>query len=105
MSKFESVSVVKAANVYFDGKVSSRTIEFSDGSTKTLGLMLQGEYTFNTGRPELMEITSGHVSYCLAGEDNWIEVSGGQAFNVPGDSSFQIKVEEVTDYICSFLDS
>ena len=32
MSKFESVSVVKAANVYFDGNVTSRSVEFADGS-------------------------------------------------------------------------
>lgn len=103
MNKFESVSVVKAANVYFDGNVSSRTVEFSDGSTKTLGLMLPGEYTFNTDKPELMEITSGEVSYCLKGEETWNSVSGGQSFNVPGQSSFQIKVTTITDYICSFL--
>ncbi|CAC9524739.1 hypothetical protein [uncultured Gammaproteobacteria bacterium] len=42
MSSFENVSVVKAANIYFDGKVSSRTIEFSDGSKKTLGIMMVG---------------------------------------------------------------
>jgi purine/pyrimidine-nucleoside phosphorylase len=105
MSKFESVNVIKAANVYFDGKVSSRTVEFPDGTAKTLGLMLPGEYTFNTGRPELMEITSGKVSYCLAGEDTWHDVSGGSDFSVPGSSSFQIKVAEITDYICSFLDA
>lgn len=105
MSKFESVNVVKAANVYFDGKVSSRTVEFSDGSTRTLGLMLPGEYTFNTDKPELMEITSGNVSYCLIGEETWNDVSGGAAFNVPGNSSFQIKVVEFTDYICSFLEA
>ncbi len=105
MSKFESVNVIKAANVYFDGKVSSRTVEFSDGTTKTLGLMLPGEYTFNTDKPELMEITSGKVSYCLSGEETWHDVSGGSDFNVPGASSFQIKVEEITDYICSFLEA
>lgn len=105
MTKFESVNVVKAANVYFDGKVSSRTIEFSDGSSKTLGLMLPGEYTFNTGKPELMEITSGSVAYCLAGQEEWNSVTGGQSFDVPGNSSFQIKVHEITDYVCSFLDS
>ncbi len=105
MSKFESVNVVKAANVYFNGNVSSRTVEFPDGTTKTLGLMLPGEYTFNTEKPELMEITSGQVSYCLAGDDKWHSVSGGESFNVPGDSSFQIKVEQITDYICSFLDA
>jgi len=26
------------------------------------------------------------------------------SFNVPGDSSFQITAEEITDYVCSFLD-
>lgn len=103
MSKFESVSVVKAANVYFDGKVSSRTVEFADGSTKTLGLMLPGEYTFNTDKPELMEITSGQASYCLKGEETWNDVRGGQSFDVPGQSSFQIRVTEITDYICSFI--
>ncbi|MCA9083415.1 MAG: pyrimidine/purine nucleoside phosphorylase [Planctomycetaceae bacterium] len=103
MTKFESVNVIKAANIYFDGKVTSRTIEFSDGSTKTLGVMLPGEYTFNTGRPELMEITSGRVSWCPKGQTSWSDVSGGSSFRVEGDSSFQIKVHEVTDYICSFL--
>ncbi len=97
MSKFESVNVVIAANVYFDGKVSSRTVEFPDGTTKTLGLMLRGEYTFNTGKPELMEITSGSVSWRPTGSDKWTDVSGGQSFKVAGDSSFQIKVMEVTD--------
>ena len=63
MSKFESVTVVKAANIYFDGKVTSRTVEFADGSTKTLGVMLPGAYKFNTGKPELMEIQAGELSY------------------------------------------
>ena len=104
MSKFESVNVVKAANVYFDGNVSSRTVEFPDGTTKTLGLMLPGEYEFNTQKPELMEITSGECEYCLAGQDSWNRVNGGESFNVPGDSSFQIRAIQITDYICSFLD-
>lgn len=105
MTKFESVNVFKAANVYFDGKVSSRTVEFSDGTTKTLGLMMPGEYTFNTSKPELMEITSGKISYCLVGESTWNDVDGGSSFNVPGDCSFQIKVTEITDYVCSYLDA
>lgn len=103
MSKFESVTVVKAANIYFDGKVTSRTVEFPDGSTKTLGVMLPGEYKFNTGKPELMNILSGKLTYCLAGETAWHKIEGGQSFNVPGDSFFDLKVTEVTDYICSFL--
>ena len=48
MSEFTNVAVIKKANVYFDGKVTSRTVVFADGSKKTLGIMLPGEYTFNT---------------------------------------------------------
>ncbi len=48
MTEFDNVTVVKKANVYFDGKVTSRTVKFADGSLKTLGFMLPGEYQFNT---------------------------------------------------------
>lgn len=103
MSKFESVTVVKAANIYFDGKVTSRTVEFADGSIKTLGIMLPGAYKFNTGKPELMEIQAGQLNYCLSGETQWHDVKGGESFHVPGNSYFELKVTEVADYICSFL--
>lgn len=42
MSEFRNVTVVKNANVYFGGKVTSRTVLFEDGSRKTLGVMLPG---------------------------------------------------------------
>ena len=103
MSRFESVAVKKAANIYFDGNVTSRSVEFPDGSLKTLGVMLPGEYEFNTGKPELMEIQSGQLSWCPAGSTQWQSVSGGQSFHVAGNSSFKLKVTQVTDYICSFL--
>jgi hypothetical protein len=37
--EFKNVTVIKKANVYFDGKVTSRTVIFPDGSKKTLGIM------------------------------------------------------------------
>ncbi|MFK5947188.1 MAG: pyrimidine/purine nucleoside phosphorylase, partial [Methylococcales bacterium] len=40
MTEFNNVTIIKKANIYFDGNVSSRTIKFADGSTKTLGFML-----------------------------------------------------------------
>lgn len=43
MSKFEAVTAVKPANIYFDGKVASRTLEFADGNVKSLGIMFPGE--------------------------------------------------------------
>ena len=102
MSEFQNVSVVKKANVYFGGNVSSRTIKFADGTTKTLGFMLAGEYTFNTAAPELMEITAGALEVLLPDCD-WQKVTGGESFNVPANAAFTMKVTEPTDYICSFL--
>jgi uncharacterized protein YaiE (UPF0345 family) len=103
MSQFKNVHVTQKANVYFDGKVTSRSIEFEDGSTKTLGIMLPGEYEFNTGKKELMEIYVGGLEVLLPGEKEWASIQGGQKFYVPANSSFQLKVKSITDYCCSFL--
>ncbi|MBN4078551.1 pyrimidine/purine nucleoside phosphorylase, partial [Gammaproteobacteria bacterium AH-315-C21] len=65
MSTFENVSVVKQANVYFDGKVTSRTVIFADGEKKTLGIMMPGEYEFGAEVKELMEILSGELEVLL----------------------------------------
>jgi uncharacterized protein YaiE (UPF0345 family) len=48
MKVFENVKVEIAGNSYFDGAVTSRTVHFPDGSRKTLGFMLPGEYAFAT---------------------------------------------------------
>lgn len=105
MSRFESVSIVKAANIYHGGHVTSRTVEFADGSIKTLGIMLPGDYEFGTDRAELMEITQGALDYQLSGHDDWASARSGEAFHVPANSSFKLKVREVTDYVCSYLDA
>jgi hypothetical protein len=102
MSEFNNVSVIKKANVYFCGNVSSRTIKFADGSTKTLGFMLPGEYTFNTADKELMEITAGDLDVLLPNSE-WQAIKGGESFNVPANAAFTVKIKTPTDYICSFI--
>lgn len=103
MSEFNNVTVVKEANIYFDGAVTSRTVFFADGSRKTLGVMMPGEYSFNTGSAELMEIMSGEMTVLLPGSPDWVAIKGGEAFEVPENSSFQLIVTAVSDYCCSFL--
>ena len=103
MNKFEHVTVVKAANIYFDGNVTSRVVEFDNGDVKTLGIMMPGEYRFGTEKKEIMEILSGQVEILLPGEDLWRQISGGDTFEVPADSAFDIKVKSVTDYCCSYI--
>lgn len=104
MSEFTNVTVVKAANVYFDGKVTSRTVKFSDGSIKTLGYMLPGDYEFGTAKPEIMEILAGELDVLLPGTDDWRAIRGGESFDVPADSKFQLRIKTGTDYCCSFVD-
>lgn len=103
MSEFKGVTVVKKANIYFDGKVTSRTLIFADGSKKTLGIMLPGEYEFSTGDKELMEIMSGEMEVLLPGEKNWKSIRGGQSFEVPENAKFKLRVKMLSDYCCSFI--
>jgi purine/pyrimidine-nucleoside phosphorylase len=103
MSEFNNVSIVKKANVYFGGNVTSRTIRFADGSLKTLGFMLPGEYTFNTADKELMEIIDGDLDVLLPETNQWQRVTGGESFDVPANSEFTVKINTPTDYCCSFI--
>lgn len=104
MSKqFDNVSVVSKANVYFDGKVVSHTVLFQDQSKKTIGLIYPGQYTFNTGVPEVMEIVAGACRVKVKGEQEWKAYGAGTAFKVPGNSAFDIAVDAgIAEYICSF---
>lgn len=100
--KFEKVDVVKEANVYFGGKVTSRTIYFESGERKTLGFMLAGEYEFGTAAEELMEVLGGEMDICLPGESSFTTYKKGDSFVVSADSKFQIVVKEYADYCCSY---
>jgi len=100
---FDNVTVEVEGNSYFDGAVTSRTVNFADGSKKTLGFMLPGEYEFGTAAAELMEITSGELEVKLPNTDEWIAVKGGESFDVPANSKFHVNVKSITDYCCSYL--
>lgn len=101
---FENVTAVKKANIYFDGKVTSRTIIFPNGSKKTLGVMLPGEYEFSTNAAEVMEVLGGSMVVQLPTSDEWVTFMEGQAYNIPANSKFKLKINEVADYCCSFLE-
>ena len=102
MTQIENVTVVKEMNSYFEGKVTSRTIIFPDGTKKSLGVMLPGDYEFGTDTKELMEIMSGELDVLLPGSSDWQSIKGGQAFDVPASAKFQVSVKTFTDYCCSY---
>ena len=102
----KNVSITQKANVYFDGGVTSRSLELADGRKLTLGFMQAGSYAFNTQAPELMTAIAGEAEVQLAGHAQPIMVRAGMSFEVAADSSFQIKVPAGGfDYSCEFLKS
>ncbi len=104
MSSFPNVTVDAKANIYFDGKVVSHTVHFTDGTKKTLGLIYPGKFHFGTAAPERMEMIAGTCKVTLDGSSNVIEIEAGSAFDVAGNSGFTITVESgICEYICSFL--
>jgi uncharacterized protein YaiE (UPF0345 family) len=101
-NEVDNVAVVKKANVYFDGKCVSHTVQFADGTKKSVGVILPATLTFNTGVPEIMETVAGACRYRIKGED-WKGCGVGQSFTVPGNSSFDIEVSgEPYHYVCHF---
>ncbi len=104
MTSFPNVTVDAKANVYFDGRVVSHTILFTDGSKKTIGLIYPGKFHFGTAAPERMEVIAGSCEVIMDGTKETLVIDSGSAFDVPGNSGFTIKViDGMCEYICSFL--
>ncbi|HEV8547413.1 MAG TPA: pyrimidine/purine nucleoside phosphorylase, partial [Polyangiaceae bacterium] len=90
--KFESVTAIAKANVYFEGKVISHSIVLPGGAKKTLGLIYPGEFHFGTGAAERMDIIAGSCRVRLDGTSEWRDYGAGSSFSVPAKSGFDITV-------------
>jgi len=90
------------ANVYFDGKCVSHTLEMADGSRKSVGVILPATLRFTTGAPEVMELVDGACRVRLEGAGQWTDYAGGQSFAVPGNAAFDIEVTHTLHYVCHF---
>ncbi|MBI5611957.1 MAG: pyrimidine/purine nucleoside phosphorylase [Gammaproteobacteria bacterium] len=99
---FKNVEVKKQANVYHEGRVTSRTVITPQGEMKTLGVMLPGVYRFSTQAPETIDVTQGHCRVKLADQPHWDNYQAGQSFDVPANSHFEIEVVDLLDYVCHF---
>ncbi len=105
MTELENISIIKEANIYFEGKVTSRTIFLPNGEKQTLGIMMPGEYTFDTDLAEIMEMMSGELEIRLPGETEFKKLNTPESFNVPANSAFDLKIKTVTDYCCSYIEA
>lgn len=101
-AQFDQVSVVKKANIYFGGKCISHTVQFEDGSKKTIGVILPSIVTFETSVPERMEIIAGECRVTLPDQETPELYRAGQFFFVPGNAKFTMEALEPVDYVCHF---
>ena len=102
MSTFDDVEIIKAANIYFEGKVTSRVVNFKDGSKKTLGIMMPGTFEFSTEKHELIEIKAGELDVLLPEHLAWQTIKAGESFEVPSEAVFKLNVKSIVDYCCSY---
>jgi hypothetical protein len=101
--RFDDVSVICKANIYYEGQVISHNVFFKDGRQKRLGVIRPGVYKFRTDDLERMEITAGSCRVRQADEGQWVRYEAGSTFVVPGWSYFEIAVDKgVVEYINSF---
>lgn len=101
--RYENVTAVAKANIYFDGKVISHTIFLPAGERKTLGIFMPGRYEFGTGDKEIMELTDGVAMVTLPGETEQKKFKAGEKFEVPANSKFQLRCAEIVQYVCSYV--
>jgi uncharacterized protein YaiE (UPF0345 family) len=103
MSMLQQVSVAKKANVYFNGKVISRSVVLADGSKQTLGVVLPGEYEFATAQGEIMQVISGEFEVLLPGKTEWVTYASASQFQLAPNVSFSIRTAQISEYCCQYI--
>lgn len=98
----KQLNVTTKANVYFDGKCISHSLETASGEKLSVGVVLSAELTFSTGAAETMECVAGACEYRLAGTDQWLASAPGHTFAIAANSSFDIRVNQTYHYICRY---
>jgi len=88
-------------NEYFDGNIKSIAFK-TETLPATIGVMVPGDYAFNTDDKEKMTVVSGALTIKLAGENEFTTYKTGESFDIDANSAFDVKVETETAYLCLY---
>jgi uncharacterized protein YaiE (UPF0345 family) len=99
--QFEQVSVDKKANIYFEGKCISHTVKLSDGTRKSVGVILPSTLRFDLSTKEIMEVVEGTAYVSINGHPE-TAFNAGQSWEVAAGGYFVIRVEQPLHYVCHF---
>lgn len=87
-------------NEYLEGKVKSLGFEL-DATQYTVGVMLPGEYSFDTEKEEHITVTIGGFDIRPPGAD-WKKAKAGETVVIPPHSTFDLKVVKPASYTCKY---
>lgn len=88
-------------NEYFDGDVKSIAFNMDKGLA-TIGVMVAGDYEFDTKLSEIVHVIAGALIVKFQGSDSWETFNAASKFTVPANSKFRLKVIKDTAYLCEF---
>ncbi|MEL7635292.1 MULTISPECIES: pyrimidine/purine nucleoside phosphorylase [Sporomusa] len=98
-----NLSIASRANVYFDGRVSSRSCYKENGTRFSLGVIIPGTYTFSVEDREIVQLIAGAAEILLPTEKEWKKVNAPDSFEVIANSNYTIRCYEVVEYLCNYF--
>lgn len=98
----KNVNATAKANIYFDGRATSRTFFREDGSRFTIGIITAGSYTFDVGDREVVQLIAGDCEILLPTESEWRKVEAPNSFEIIANCNYQIRTTGVCEYLCDY---
>ena len=86
---------------YMDGKVKSLGFE-KGGDNYTVGVLLAGQYTFNTEKEEHITVTTGPIDFRPPGEE-WKTCQAGETIVIAAGVAFDLKAGSAAAYLCAYM--
>ena len=88
-------------NAYFDDQVLSIAYQ-GEYLESTDGVLEAGDDPFSTSEDERMTIVDGELWTKLPGQEEFKPYMRGDQFEVPANTSFDVKVIRPTAYLCTY---
>jgi len=101
--KYENMTVLPKANIYFEGRVVSHTAYDPSGNKFTFGVIMPGSYEFDVESKEVIDYTAGSAKLLIPGNCEWIFVKAGDRVTIPENCKFKIISEDITEYVCAYV--
>lgn len=90
-------------NEYFDGQVKSLSGFAIEQLNASCGVMLAGEYRFNTQSREYMRVLNGSMRVQIGSDTaSWQQIQAGSEFCVPANSFFTAQIDAPCIYLCRY---